>query len=183
MAQPLTAFVFVSLDGRYAGPRGDLSWHLHGPEDAAYAEDNLRRGSALLFGRKTWQMMAGWWPSPMAAERDPGVAKGMNAAVKYVVSRQPLQVSGWQGSTLLRGEAVKTVAKLKAARGRGLTVLGSGTLVRALLEAGLLDRLDLLVCPVVLERGPRLFQGALELERLDVRPFQNGSTLLRFAPR
>lgn len=183
MPQPLHAFVFVSLDGRYAGARGDLSWHFHGPEDAAYAEKNLRSGSALLFGRKTWEMMAGWWPSPLAAERDPGVAKGMNAAVKYVVSRKRPKVSAWPGSVLLGGAATKTVAKLKASRGPGLTVLGSGLLVRSLLDAGLIDRLDLLVCPVVLARGPRLFQQALELERVDVQPFKSGATLISYAPK
>ena len=75
----LTSFIFTSRDGYFEGPtKGDISWHRHGPEERAYSIEALKAGNILLFGRLTYDLMAGYWPTPAALENDPLVAEAMN---------------------------------------------------------------------------------------------------------
>ena len=87
-------FNFVTLNGYLEGPKGDISWHRHGAEENEYAAENLKSGSTLLFGRVTYEMMASYWPTPLAIKNDPIVAKGMNNADKIVFSRTLKKSSG-----------------------------------------------------------------------------------------
>ncbi len=83
----LSTFTFITLNGYFKGPKGDISWHRHGTEENEYAAAGLRSGSILLFGRVTYQLMASYWPNPMALKNDPVVAAGMNTVEKIVFSR------------------------------------------------------------------------------------------------
>ncbi len=183
----LQAFLHVSADGYFTGPGGDMSWTRH-DQDAEYrqfAEENARRESVLVFGRFTYQMMAGFWPSPMAQKVDSVMADRMNAATKIVFSRS-LTEATWNNTMLVKGEAAEEMQKLKQQPGPDLTILGSGSLIRHFAEAGLLDEVQLLITPVVLGGGRTPFEGAakrLDLDLVSSRTFQNGKVLLLYKPQ
>ncbi len=108
----------------------------------------------MLFGRRTWQDFIGAWSD--ADDGNPFTAH-LNATRKYVVSTTLADADAWQNSVLLAGEAARTVADLKASDGADLSVVGSAGLVRSLHAAGLVDRYALLIHPLVLGQGARLF--------------------------
>ena len=110
----------------------------------------------MLFGRRTWQDFITAWAG--LTDGNP-VTTHMNAATKYVVSRTLEDADAWQNSILLRGDAASTVAGLKAQPGRDLSIIGSASLVRTLHAAGLIDRYTLLIHPLTLGSGTRLFEG------------------------
>jgi dihydrofolate reductase len=112
--------------------------------------------SALLFGRRTYEDFAGYWPR----QPDNPFTPVLNAATKYVASRAAPALA-WTNSELLAGEAASTVAALKETGGPALTVLGSGELVRALVAAGLVDEFTLSIHPLVLGQGRQLFPSGL----------------------
>ena len=114
----LRVFESVSVDGYFVDGDGGMEW-AHGVaqsgEFTAWVGENASSGGRLLFGRKTYEMMAAFWPTPVAAAQMPVVAKGMNAATKYVASRTITPT--WTNTRLLEGELVEAVKKLKAEKG------------------------------------------------------------------
>jgi dihydrofolate reductase len=179
-------FLHVSADGYFTGANGDLSWTRHDqdPEYKQFADENARRDSVLAFGRITYQMMAGFWPSPMAAEREPVMAERMNASPKIVFSRS-LSSADWSNTRLLKGDAVQEIKKLKQQDGRDIVILGSGSIIRQLAEAGLIDEFQFLVTPVALGSGRTALEGVakkIELELISSRSFKNGKVLLIYKP-
>jgi len=180
--QKLGVFNLVTLDGYFAGENGDISWHQVDDEFAEFAEKNSNTGATLLFGRVTYQLMASYWPTPQAIKEDPIVAKGMNAAHKIVFSRT-LRTAEWSNTRLVRSDLLGEIGKLKLVQGKGLTILGSGSLVAQLTEAGLIDEYQLLVIPIVLGNGKTMFEGVGDrpyLKLSDIRKFRNGSVLLKY---
>jgi dihydrofolate reductase len=157
---------FLSLDGVMQGP-GDPDedrsggfahggWHLPYVDDVFMqsASEGMAETGGFLFGRKTYEIMAAHWPSQ--PDSDPFAAI-LNGLPKYVASttlREPLE---WKGSTLLQGDAPTAVAELKEQPGGDLVVLGSGELVRALMDHDLVDEFRLMIDPIVLGGGKRLF--------------------------
>jgi dihydrofolate reductase len=119
----------------------------------------------LLFGRRTWQDFITAWGR--LTDGNP-VTTHMNAATKYVVSRTLTDADAWHNSVLLRGDAVDTVAGLKAQAARDLSIIGSASLVRSLHAAGLIDRYTLLIHPLTLGTGTRLFEGPAPLTEFDL---------------
>lgn len=184
----LQAFLHISADGYFTGPGGDLSWTRHDqdPEYKQWADENARRDSVLVFGRTTYQMMASFWPSPMALEREPVMAEKMNAATKLAFTRS-LSEATWNNTVLIKGDdAVEEMRSLKQQPGPALTILGSGSLVRHFAETGLLDEVQLLITPVALGAGRTLFEGIhkrLDLDLVSSRTFQNGKVLLIYKPQ
>src|SRR5437868_2364897 len=127
----LVVFDNVSLDGYFVDAHGDMTWaHNEDAEWSAFAAENASgRGGVLLFGRVTYEMMAAWWPTAAARKAMPTVAEGMNAMAKVVFSRTLAKASvTWANTRLVSRDLVGEVKKLKAARNKGLVVLGSGTL-------------------------------------------------------
>lgn len=104
----LTAFNFTTLNGFYKGPGEDISWNQHGPQENEHAENGLRSGNILLFGRRTYDMMAGFWPGDQARAMMPQVAAGMNKAEKIVVSNS-LANPAWNNSRVLSGDLEKNI--------------------------------------------------------------------------
>ncbi|ATE56172.1 dihydrofolate reductase family protein [Actinosynnema pretiosum] len=193
----LVVTTFQSLDGVVQGPGGPDEDRSGGFERGGWLvpfyEDGLgelmagivRRAGALLLGRRTYDIFATSWP--LTPEDDP-IGERFNAIPKHVVSSTPLTPE-WRGASLLGGELATAVAALKAdggGEGGELQVHGSGTLVRALLEHGLVDELNVITFPVVVGAGRRLFGEApvtFELRSLDrtaggavVANYANGAT-------
>ncbi len=183
----LLVFNSVSLDGYFTDARGDMGFAYDvapDPEFDAWTSGNASGGGALIFGRKTYELMVKWWPTPAAAAAMPAVADGMNRAQKYVVSRTLKQVT-WQNTQLLKGDLVAEVRRLKGEPGAGLTILGSGSLVPPLLAAGLIDRIQVVVIPSVLGRGRTMFEGlpdTVKLRLTESRAFKNGKVVLSYEP-
>jgi dihydrofolate reductase len=178
----LRVFESISIDGYFAGQDDDISWAHSGREDAEFADwvsGNASSGGALLFGRKTYQQMEAFWPTPLAAKQMPLVAKGMNAAQKYVASRtiEPT----WTNTHLLKGDLVDAVRELKAKSGAGITVLGSGSIVTQLGEAGLVDEYMFVIVPVALGAGRTVFTRKAELRLVDQRAFRCGNLMATYA--
>src|SRR5678815_3833081 len=115
----LSAFEFTSLNGFYKGQENDISWHRHGGEESNYSEEMLEEGNTLLFGRVTYEMMVGYWTSPMAAEQYPVVAEGMNKADKIVFSRS-LDKAGWNNTKLVKENIVEEMRRMKEMPGKNM---------------------------------------------------------------
>ena len=178
-------FENVSLDGFFVDADDDMSWaHKHDDEWNAFASGNASGESALLFGRVTYDMMAAFWPTPQAAQMLPAVAAGMNRARKFVVSRTRDTLE-WENATLLGGDLVPAVTRLKQEDGPDLVVLGSGSVVSQLADARLIDGYQIVVNPIVLGRGRTLFEtvGArLPLRLTRTKAFGNGNVVLWYVP-
>jgi dihydrofolate reductase len=180
----LGVFNLVTLDGYFSGQGGDISWHRVDPELHEYAEKNATSGNTLLFGRVTYELMAGYWPSPEALKDDPVIAKGMNSSSKIVFSRT-LKKAAWANTRLVKNDMLEEVRKLKQQSGSDLTILGSGSIVAQLAQAGLIDEYQILLNPVVLGKGTTLFEGVeskLTLKLTRTRTFGNGNILLCYEP-
>ncbi len=179
----LGVFNFVTLNGYFQGPNGDISWHRHGQEESEYAEQGAKSESILLFGRVTYQMMASYWPTPQAKKDIPGVAEGMNRSEKIVFSRTLKKVE-WENTKLLRDNLVEEAKKLKRGK-KDVTILGSGSIVTQLAEAGLIDTYQIMVDPVALGAGTPIFSGMkkkLDLKLTSSRVFKSGVVLLIYEP-
>jgi dihydrofolate reductase len=173
----ITVTMWVSLDGVVQGPgrpdedtRGGF---VHGGWSRRYDDEVLGREMAkgmatpgdMLFGRRTWQDFITAWGR--STDGNP-VSAHLNAATKYVVSRTLEDAAAWQNSILLRGEAVDVVAELKARPGNDLSIIGSASLVRSLHADGLIDRYTLVMCPLTLGSGSRLFEEPAALTEFDL---------------
>ena len=181
----LHVFDMVSLDGFFTDEKSDMSWaHKRDEEWNAFAGGNAGGNGVLLFGRVTYDMMAAFWPTPQAAQMLPDVAAGMNAMPKIVVSRT-LDTVSWQNTTLLKGDLVSEITRLKQQPGADLVILGSGSIVSQLTEARLIDEYQIVVCPIVLGRGRTLFETVrrkISLAVKKTRTFKNGNVVVWYEP-
>ena len=176
----------ISLDGYFADANGDMRWaHNADPEFSEFVAGNAQGGGVLVFGRVTYEMMAGYWPSPMAAKNDPRVAVRMNALPKIVFSRT-LAAAPWHNTKLIKGDLLAEMRKLKDGSRENMVILGSGSLVRQFAEAGLIDELQIVVNPIALGDGKKYLGGIRErlpLRLTTSRTFGNGSVFLKFEPK
>lgn len=170
---------FVSLDGVMEDPAWTFPyWN---DEIAAFKGEEDSAAEALLLGRVTYEAFAAVWPT----SEDPGAPR-INALHKYVASttldQADLDRTGWNAS-LLQGDALEAIRSLKRGPGGDLLVWGSAELSRTLLAHGLVDELRLIVYPLVLGHGKRLFgTEAAEFDLVEARPFQSGATALVYRP-
>jgi dihydrofolate reductase len=185
MSRKLGMFNNVSLDGYFTDAEGDMSFAKpqgHDDEHLEFIRQNARGGSVLVFGRVTYEMMASFWPTDMAKQMMPEVAKTMNTSPKLVFSRT-LKKADWAGTTLLSGDPATEIARLKKEDGPDMTVLGSGRIAAQLAQAGLFDEIGLMVIPVVLGQGRTLFEdvtGRPRLKLKQARPFRSGNVYLTY---
>jgi dihydrofolate reductase len=173
----ITVTMWVTLDGVVQGlgrPDEDTSGGFtHGGWGPRYHDEVMGREMAtamakpgdMLFGRRTWQDFITSWGR--STDGNP-VTAHMNAATKYVVSTTLEDADAWPNSILLRGDAAGTVAGLKAQPGRDLSIIGSASLVRSLHAAALIDRYTLVICPLTLGGGARLFEGPAPLTEFEL---------------
>ncbi len=141
----------------------------------------MEAADTVLLGRKTYEEWATYWPGKTAAD-DP-FAEYINNTPKVVVSTT-LESAEWPGTTLISSSVAEELNRLKQRPGKDIGISGSGTLVRSLLQAGLVDELELLVFPVVVGSGKRLFDGVTEpisLKLVSSQAFGKGVVQLRYA--
>jgi|SRR5215213_476234 dihydrofolate reductase len=171
----------VSLDGVMEKPEEWAFSYSNDEMEEANAA-GMADSDAMLLGRVTYEGLAAFWPN------QPGgtpMVDHINSVRKYVVSgtlQEPLE---WQNSTLIKGDIAEEIAKLKRQPGKDITIIGSGSLVRSLLRDGLLDELGLMVHPIVLGSGKRLFEDGSDrkpLELVDSRTFGTGVLYLTYQP-
>src|SRR3954470_21788401 len=162
----LTTFTHVSVDGVTQGlggrdedrsggfERGGWALPLLDDEGGAYVAEVFQRAEAFLFGRRTYEIFAGYWG--VMEDSDNPIASALNTRPKYVASTT-ITDPQWSDTRVLSGDVAAAVGELKATAGGELQVHGSGALVRSLLEKQLVDEITLLVYPVVVGQGARLF--------------------------
>jgi dihydrofolate reductase len=175
----IVAGLFISLDG-VIDAANQLTSQYHSGEFQQYLESGMATTDALLMGRVTYQEMAPFW-APTTGSDDP-VAAHMSKPT-YVVSATLDDTREWPNSTLVTGDVAGQLTKLKAQPGKDLLVVGSATLMRWLLREGLLDELQLLVFPVVLGSGKRLFDApgdTVPLRLIDSATFETGVVYLTY---
>jgi dihydrofolate reductase len=180
----ITAGLFISLDGVVEAPD---QWHFpyFNEEMGAAVDTTLGTADTMLFGRKTYDSFAGAWPEREAAGgEDADFAKKLGDARKIVVSNQKLEFT-WRNSEQLEGDLVEAVTALKNEPGSTIALSGSVSVVRQLLAAGLLDELHLLVHPIAVRKGMRLFdegETPIPLRLISSETFETGVLNLVYEP-
>lgn len=179
--------MMVSLDGYIEGPDHDLSWHHVDDEFNAFAARQMEEMGAILFGRRTYELMASYWPTEKPSDPDDAiVAQKMNSLPKIVFSKTLKNIEEkphWQNIQLITTDIAKNVQELKQKEGKSIAVLGSNTLCVSLLEMGLLDELRIMINPVVIGKGTPLFRGIqrkLSLKLVETKVFYSGNVLFTY---
>jgi dihydrofolate reductase len=186
----ISVFNNITVDGFFAGLNGEIDFFKEQPQDPdsqKFFDAAATTGGALIMGRTTYEMMAGYWPTPDAIKAEPGMAGIMNNRRKIVFSRTMKKIEekpNWKNISLLHEIKPEEIMRLKEQEGKGLTILGSGTIVQQLTDFGLIDGYMLLVNPVVLGEGKPLFKNTkkMNLKLLESRAFKNGTVFLRYEP-
>jgi dihydrofolate reductase len=173
---------FISLDGVVESPD---QWHFPYFDDemGETIGSAMAEADAMLMGRVLYEEWAAYWPK-QDPEENP-VAGTMNGRQKYVVSTTLEEPLEWNNSTLIKGNVAEEIEKLKNQPGKDIVISGSATLVRSLLQDGLLDEFKLFVHPIVVGSGKRLFDGEAEtkpLELVDSKTFSTGVVVLSYQP-
>ncbi len=198
----ITVTEFISIDGVIESPGGEPGYAHAGwtfefkdqngrpwfddPRAGAFKSDELEAAEAQLIGRTTYESFAGAWPDREGDADEGGFAKKMNAMPKYVVS-STLRDPAWNNTTVVGSDVAKAVAEIKAKHDGSILVAGSRTLARELLRRDLVDELRLMVFPVVLGSGRRLFPDdaphARTLSLIDCDVLASGMLLQRWGRR
>jgi dihydrofolate reductase len=191
----LTTVTHVSVDGVMQGlggadedrrggfERGGWALPLFADEAATFLNEVFERADAFLFGRRTYEIFAGYWGVMPDPDSNP-IAGPLNARPKYVASTT-LTDSQWARTTVLSGDVAAAIGELKAEPTGELQVHGSGTLIRWLLDRRLVDEITLLTYPVVIGQGTRLFPDSgpdTALDLVDVRATPTGITIQVYRP-
>ena len=174
----IVANFFISLDGVVERPD---QWHFpyFNEEMGEVVGAGMAASDTMLLGRKTYQEFAGYWPSQSEPPAD-----HMNGVQKVVVSTT-LERAEWQNSTLIRGNLAEELTRLKNQPGKEIGTVGSAKLVRSLIREGLLDELRLLLHPIVVGKGQRLFEegiGQVPLKLVASKTFSTGVLYLTYVP-
>ncbi len=180
----LLEFNMVSLDGYFEGPNHDISWHNVDDEFNEYAVSMLDSVGLLLFGRVTYELMAGYWPSAEGLRDDPVVAGRMNNLPKVVFSRT-LEKAGWNNTELVKDDIGGFIKQMKQQPGKDMVILGSGSIVSECTRNGLIDEHRIMVNPVILGEGTPLFKGLnmrLGLKLLKTMTLKSGNVLFSYEP-
>lgn len=186
MPRKLIATQYISLDGVIEDPVGMEESGLgdwtgpfkRGPEGDGFKHAELMSCDALVFGRRTYEGFAAVWPH---VQDEAGFADRMNKLPKHIASRT-MTTASWANSMILSEDAVSDIRRLRAADGGDILVYGSATLLHDLLAQDLVDRVNLMIYPVTLGRGKRLWAegSAARFALIDVRVLGSGILLVRY---
>ena len=196
MARRIMVFNRVSADGYFAAPHGNLNWVVPDPEVDRAAGAGIPANDAIMFGRKTYEMFAQFWPhvgkgsTPPSDPHAPGrqspellnFAKMLNESSKIVFSRT-LSSADWENSTLVREIDPAEIDAMKRGPGKNIIIFGSGEIVSALARHGLIDDYHFVISPVLLGGGKTLLNDvgtATSVKLVESKPFPSGNVLLRY---
>jgi dihydrofolate reductase len=186
---------FMSLDGVMQAPGGEDEdttggfehggWHMRYLDDLArrWVLESIAGAGGFLLGRRTYEIFAAYWPN--APEEEQVIAEPLNTRPKYVASTTLTEPLAWQNSTVLQGDVAEAVVALKEEDGKDLHVIGSTELVQTLIEHDLVDEFRLMIDPLTLGGGKRIFRddGALRPLRLvDSQATSTGAIIATYAP-
>jgi len=181
----LVVYNSMSMDGYFTDANGDMSWaHKRDPEWQAFVTENASGGGQLLFGRVTYDLMASFWPTPLAAQSNPVVVDRMNRLQKHVFSTT-LDKAASNNTRLFKGDMTAEVRKLKQEPGPDIVIMDSGSVVAQLADAGLIDEYQIVLNPLVVGGGRTLFEGVkrkLPMKLVKSRTFGNGNVVLFYEP-
>jgi len=192
----ILVFDRVSVDGCFSGPDGGLGWTVPDDEVDKLGADGIPHVDTMLFGRRTYEMFAAFWPrvldepAPAPDPHDPrrrsphmrAFARSLDESTKLVFSRT-LKEATWKNTRLLPELDPRAIAALKREPGKDIMVFGSGSVVSQLTEHGLVDEYQLVVSPVLLGGGRPLVGGlpsSVRLAFLEARTFESGNVMLRY---
>ena len=172
----------ISLDGYFEGPNKELDWFVTDQDFFDYARELLNSVDIILFGRKTYEMMAAYWPN--ATENDAAITHKMNNLTKIVFSKTLSSVN-WNNSRLADTDVKEEINKLKQQPGKDIVIFGSGELVSSLADLGLIDEYRVILNPVSLGKGNSMFKNLkkrLDLKLLKTKPLWSGVLILYYRP-
>jgi dihydrofolate reductase len=185
-------FVMLSLDGYFEGPNHDLSWHNVDAEFNKYAIEQLRETGLILFGRRTYQLMEGFWPKaavdPETSLDNREIARLINNTEKIVFSRTlegVRETENWKNVKLRHSVDPAEIRRLKEMPGKDIWV-GTSDLAVSFIKEDLIDEFRFMINPVIVGGGTRIFQGLdkrLDLELKKTQGFRSGNVLMYCRPR
>jgi len=180
----LIFFNMITLDGFFEGENHSIEWHNVDAEFNEFAVEQLFTADILLFGRKTYELMAGYWPTPEGVKDDPAVAKIMNSIPKIVISKT-LKEATWENTRLITENVFEEMTKLKNQPGKNIFIFGSAELGASFRKMNLIDEYRIMVNPMVIGRGKPLFLNITQdfkLKLLMTKVFKSGNVLLYYEP-
>ena len=181
----LTVTMWMSLDGFIAGPGGELDWIMGDDEMSDYEINLISQADTLLLGRKTYQEFYAYWSEkgPPKQGWEKIFAKKINALHKIAISKT-LEKAEWQDSEIVSEVATEKIEKLKDESKKGILIYGSASIVQQLGNLGLIDEYQLLVHPVLLSQGRKLFEDVNKtgLKLLSSKAFKSGVMVLTYQP-
>jgi dihydrofolate reductase len=185
----ISVFNHITVDGYFAGPRGEIDWFKDIPHDKAYQQYMQKQSQAkstLLFGRTTYDMMKSFWPTEMAMEMDPKMADVMNNSSKIVFSKSMKEVPDsphWKNVSVMREISKRSIDKLKRESQEDITILGSGSVVQQLTDLKMISSYTLVIVPVILGKGKPLFKDVKELKLIltSSKAFNNGLVIQHYS--
>ena len=181
----LTVTMWLSLDGFIAGPGGELDWILGDDEMSDYEINLISQVDTLLLGRKTYEEFYAYWSEkgPPKDGWEKIFAKKINALHKIAISKT-LEKAEWNDSEIVSGVATEKIEKLKVDSKKGILIYGSASIVQQLGNLGLIDEYQLLVHPVLLSQGRKLFEDVNKtgLKLLSSKAFKSGVMVLTYQP-
>lgn len=178
-------FDMISLDGFFEGENHTLDWHNVDAEFNEFANAQLNSVDTLIFGRKTYDLMASYWPTAAGLADDAVIADLMNSKPKIVFSKT-MEKAEWNNTLLIKDNIGAELEKLKQMPGKDLIVMGSANLASTLRQLDLIDEYRIIINPIVLGQGTPLFKPSterLKLELIRTQIFKSGNVLLCYKPK
>jgi dihydrofolate reductase len=195
----IVIFEWMTADGYFAATDGNLDWVVPDDAQARAAANDIARFDTVLFGRRTYEQFAGFWPRVLEDDdsttvpdpHHPGrrsrehrtVAVALDTMTKLVFSKT-LKEAGWRNSRILRSFDPRMIEAMKQQPGKDMIVFGSGSIVSQLTEHGLIDEYQLVACPVFIGQGRPLLGGLsspVRLNLIDSAKYESGDLMLRYA--
>ncbi|MGN6542650.1 MAG: dihydrofolate reductase family protein [Ginsengibacter sp.] len=181
----IVLFNLMTLDGYFEGENADISWHNVDQEFNDFAIAQLKTADMLLFGRKTYQLMAAYWPTAEGIKDNPVIADLMNQIDKIVFSKS-LEKAHWDHARVISEGLLDEVKKLKSIPGKDVFIFGSADLSSTFIDHDLIDEFRIMINPLILGNGTPMFKSIttkIDLQLLKTKVFGNGNVLLNYIPK
>lgn len=178
-------FNMMALDGFFEGSNHSIEWHNVDIAFDKFAESQLKSIDTIIFGRKTYELMASYWPTTEAFNNNSDIASLMNSKTKIVFSNSMLKAE-WQNTKIVKGNIIEEILKLKQKRGKDIIIFGSADLTSTFREHDLIDEYRIMINPLILGRGTPLFKEndePLNLKLIKTKTFASGNVLLCYIPK